>query len=195
MRWQDWTTRRKLITGFGMVLFFSIIIALVGYLNMKNIYQKQKNYILLNNVAEQLSIGRYNSRLFIELKDTAYLTSAILAQAKCRENFIKLKGSLDLTENKALETDFINLLGSFDSLVAQSGICNQQINELAAKRRTTRDIYTKEFKEANLSRNNDINYYFDQGKSNTAYLLTTYKESFYNDAQTAFKTASASTLQ
>jgi CHASE3 domain sensor protein len=57
MRWQDWSTRRKLITGFGMVLVFSIIIALVGYLNMKNIFQKQKNYILLNSVSEQLFIA------------------------------------------------------------------------------------------------------------------------------------------
>lgn len=189
MRWRDWTTRKKLFIGFGIVLFFTLIIALVGFFNTRNIYKKHENYVLLNKVSEQIILAQLNSQFFLEKKDTSYYNKAASLLSQCKSAVEELRSKVNLTANAELEKDFVILLNSFDSLVSTGNSEMALINELAEKRRVNRDAYTKEYEATRLSRDHDINYYFGQGKLFTAILLSNNKESYYNDAINAFNIA------
>lgn len=189
MRWRDWTTRRKLFTGFGIVLVFTLVIALVGYFNTRNIYEKHENYVLLNKVSEQIILAQLNSQFFLEKKDTSYYNKAVSLLTQCKNAVEELRSKVNLTTNTELEMEFIKELSSFDSLVNAGNSEMALINELSEKRRVNRDAYTKEYEATRLSRDHDINYYFGQGKLFTAILLSTNKESYYTDAIKAFNIA------
>lgn len=189
MRWRDWTTRKKLFVGFGIVLVFTLIIALVGFFNTRNIYEKHENYVLLNKVSEQVILAQLNSQFFLEKKDTSYYNKAASLLTQCKNAVEELRGTFSLETNIELENEFVVQLKSFDSLVTAGNSEMALISDLAKKRMATRDVYTKEYDEAHLSKTHDINYYFDQGKLYTAMLLSSNKESYYNDAIKAFNSS------
>ncbi|HEX2937212.1 MAG TPA: methyl-accepting chemotaxis protein [Bacteroidales bacterium] len=189
MSWKDWTTRKKLFVGFGIVLVFTLIIALVGFFNTRNIYEKHENYVLLNKVSEQVILAQLNSQFFLEKKDTSYYNKAASLLTQCKNVVEELRGTFSLEANNELEKEFVTQLESFDSLVTAGNSEMALISDLARKRMATRDVYTKEYDAARLSKTHDINYYFDQGKLYTAMLLSSNKESYYNDAIKAFNSS------
>lgn len=186
MNWQDWTTRKKLFISFGVILAFTLIIALVGFFNIRNIYQKNKNHALLNKVSEQIILSQLNIQFFIEKKDTSFFNKAATHMNQCKKYTEELRNRVILSTNIDLEKNFVNQLNSFDSLVAATNKEIATINELSVKRTVNRELYTKEYEATRLSRDHDINYFFSQGKLFTAILLSTNRENYHKDAIVAF---------
>lgn len=182
MRWQNWKTRTKLMGSFGFVVLLTLVIAFLGIRNNTENTAKTHNIANLMDVQSSLFAGRINSRAFMYEKDSAYYNLAASSIKECITLFNDEENKFTLEENKKLGQEFDASLKSYSELLQKLHAVIEKQNVLAQQRRDTRNAFIKGFEQSKLSRDNNINYYFNEGRLQAVYLLSSIKEEYYKSA-------------
>jgi Methyl-accepting chemotaxis protein len=182
MRWQNWKTRTKLMGSFGFVVFLTLIIAFLGIRNNSENTAKTRNIANLMDVQNSLFAGRINTRAYMYEKDSASYNTAVSSIKECITLFNDEENRFTLEENKKLGQEFDASLKAYSDLLQKLHVVAEKQNVLAQQRRDTRNAFIKGFEQSKLSRDNNINYYFNEGRLEAVYLLSAIKESNYKNA-------------
>ena len=185
MNWKNWNTRTKLVLGFGSVVILTLLISLIGIWNNLDNSKKTKNIELLQDVQRDFLIARLNTRAYLDLKDTSYYNKAKASLKVCLSNFQSLKDLLTIEENIKLTITTDSLLANYSSLLHDVNNQIENQNAIAQQRREARSSFIKEFEKTKLPRDNDINFYFNEGRLNAVYLLAGINEDYYKKATDA----------
>ena len=182
MKLKNIKTGTKLFVSFGFIIILTISIATVSFFSLNEIEEKSYNYQTVITAQKDFLIAHSLMESYLNEKDSSqYLMCSKYIDSSIH-SFVELKPRLSGEDLPLIDSIFIKI-GRYKELMQQNQDAITKQNEIYGSRRKMRIIYTEEARKNNISRDHDINYYFNKARLYAVYLLSSNDLIYYNEAK------------
>jgi methyl-accepting chemotaxis protein len=189
MRLKDLKTSTKLNLSYGLILLLTLSIVFVSLRGFNSIEEKNNNFTLLLTAQKDFLQARTLLEAYLSNRDPKQYELSSSFLDSCIKTLNILKPGLTVKENiqlmEEIQTDMITYKGVMK--LNHDAITQQDL--IAIQRRKTRNAFIEETKKERLSRDHNINYYFNQARLSSVYLLSSIDQKYFDEAKVAMDLA------
>jgi methyl-accepting chemotaxis protein len=183
MKWENLKTSVKLNLGFGAVLFFTLLIAVIAGYSLYLINFRSVNYKLVSDGQRSFITVHYRFISRIQGRDTLDRIKYLAMFDSAVNNYETVKPLLKDDQDIIQIDQILKKSKNYKDLVITSFDLLKKQGESGARRKKTRDIFVETCEKDNIPKNHDLIYYFNQTRLNAAYLLFRISKAFYEDGR------------
>ncbi len=182
MRINDLNTKSKLRLGFGLLVLLTVSIFVVAAILSSRTMRQNEKYETILSAQKDFSTSGVFLQIYQNTHDSAQYISSL---ARMDTTITEVKSVIPSLqgEEKDLFVSITSNLEKFRTIILD---VHQKIliqDKTAQRRKDTRNIFLAETQKANLSRDHNLNYYFNQARLSSVYLLSAIKDEYYTDAK------------